>query len=114
MIKYHLFLITSIILTVVVQALLKSNSVKHSGNLFEAIYDSRLYVALFLYATAMVFWYISSSKLQFTFMIPMQILTVVFGGIIGYYFFEESFSVQKILAYVLIIFGILMLVFNNN
>jgi len=47
-------------------------------------------------------------------MIPMQILTVVFGGIIGYYFFEESFSVQKILAYVLIIFGILMLVFNNN
>jgi len=114
MIKYYLFLVLSIMLTAIVQALLKSNSVKHSENLFEAVYDFKLYVVFFIYAIAMIFWYISSSKLQFTLMIPMQILTVVFGGIIGYYFFEESFSVQKILAYVLIIFGILMLVFNNN
>jgi len=114
MIKYHLFLITSIILTVVVQALLKSNSVKYSGNLFEAIYDSTLYVALFLYATAMVFWYISSSKLQFTFMIPMHILTIIFGGFIGYYFFEESFGIHKILAYILIISGVFVLIYGNN
>jgi drug/metabolite transporter (DMT)-like permease len=114
MIKYYLFLVSSIILTVIVQALLKNNSVKHSEELFEAVYDFKLYLVFFLYAIAMVFWYISSSKLQFTFMIPMHILTIIFGGIIGYYYFEESFNIQKISAYVLIIFGMIMLIYGNK
>jgi multidrug transporter EmrE-like cation transporter len=46
-------------------------------------------------------------------LIPFNILTIVFGGLVGYYWFGESLGLRKIIAYAIIMLGVLMLVSKN-
>jgi len=60
-------------------------------------------------AFALAAWFISASKIQFTVLIPANILTVVLGGVIGYLIFDEPMGGRKMIAYIIIIFGIVLL-----
>lgn len=51
----------------------------------------------------------SLSRIEFSVAIPFNIITVVIGGIFGYYVFNESLSLIRIISYLLIIFGVIML-----
>jgi multidrug transporter EmrE-like cation transporter len=66
-------------------------------------------VALFIYVVAFVIWIVSLSRIEFSVAIPFNIITVVIGGIFGYYVFNESLSLIRIISYLLIIFGVIML-----
>ena len=112
MIKYYGILLLSILLTTVVQAYLKSISVKYNGSFFDSLLDFKLYFVLLLYGVALVAWFVSASKIPFTVLIPANILTVVLGGVIGYFLFGEGLGFYKILAYVIVILGILILMID--
>jgi len=109
MIKYYSILLFSILLTSGIQAMLKIISVKYDGNILHSLYDPRLYITITLYVFALAAWFISASKIQFTVLIPANILTVVLGGIIGYLIFDEPMGGRKMIAYIIIIFGIVLL-----
>ena len=112
MIKYYGILLLSILLTTIVQASLKAMSVKYNGNFFDSLGDLKLYFVLFLYGIALIAWFSSASKIPFSVLIPANILTVVLGGIIGYFLFGEEIGFYRILAYLMIILGIFLLMFD--
>ncbi len=112
MIKYYGILLLSILLTTVVQASLKAISVKYNGSFFDGLFDFKLYFVILLYGIALVAWFASAAKIPFTVLIPANILTIVLGGFIGYFLFGEGFSFYRILAYLIIILGILVLMLD--
>ena len=112
MIKYYGILLLSIMLTTLVQASLKAISVKYNGSFFDSLFDFKIYFVLLLYGIALVAWFASASKIPFSVLIPANILTVVLGGIIGYFLFGEEIGFYRILAYLMIILGIFLLMFD--
>ena len=112
MIKYYGILLLSIMLTTLVQASLKAISVKYNGSFFDSLFDFKLYFVILLYGIALVAWFASAAKIPFTVLIPANILTIVLGGFIGYFLFGEEFSFYRILAYLIILLGILMLMLD--
>ncbi len=113
MIKYYGILLLSILLTTVVQASLKAIPVKYNGSFFDGLFDFKFYFVILLYGIALVAWFASAAKIPFTVLIPANILTIVLGGFIGYYLFGEGFSFYRILAYLIIILGILVLMSSS-
>ena len=110
MIKYYILLLVSILITSGVQITLKIVSEKFDGNLVNSLADPRLYLAISLYILALIAWFVSASRIQFSVLIPANVLTVVLGGLIGYSLFDEVFGLRKIISYLLIIAGILLLI----
>tara|TARA_B110000305_G_C19153569_1_gene499220 strand:- start:186 stop:536 length:351 start_codon:yes stop_codon:yes gene_type:complete len=112
MIKYYGILLLSILLTTVVQATLKAISVKYNGSFFDSLFDFKLYFVILLYGIVLVTWFTAAAKIPFTVLIPANVLTIVLGGFIGYFLFGEEFSFYRILAYLIIILGILVLMLD--
>jgi len=113
MTKHLYYLLLSLMGTVFVQASLKVLSESHSGNIVSAIKDYRFLPILGFYGVAMVAWFYAASKIEFTVLIPFNILTIVFGGLVGYYWFGESLGLRKIISYAIIVLGVLMLASEN-
>jgi drug/metabolite transporter (DMT)-like permease len=111
--KHYFFLILSIISTTFVQVTLKTLSQNHSGNILSVIKDYRLILIIGLYGLALVAWFYAASRIEFTVLISFHILVLVLGGLSGYYWFDESLGLRKIIAYILIIIGILLMVSKN-
>ncbi|GAB6041584.1 hypothetical protein [Endothiovibrio diazotrophicus] len=110
MTRYHALLLVSILLTVGVQSALKGIAMRHAGSILAGVADPRFYLILGLYGAALAAWFVAASRIQFTVLIPANILTVVLGGVVGYLYFGESMGSRKLLAYGLIVVGIVVLV----
>jgi multidrug transporter EmrE-like cation transporter len=113
MIKYYLFLLIVIILISIVQAILKSLSIEYSGSIIKSLHDPLSYLCIFLLVLALSFWFVAASKIEFSVLIPANIVTVVISGVIGYYIFSEEINLIKIVAYALIIMGVMTLAYQN-
>ena len=73
-----------------------------------------MYFSLLLLVTALIAWFISASQIEFSVLIPANILTIVISGFIGYFIFNEEISARKIIAYGLIIAGVLILAYSKT
>lgn len=113
MIKYYIFLLIVIILISIVQAILKSLSIEYSGSIIKSLYDPLSYLCIFLLVLALSFWFVAAFKIEFSVLIPANILTVVISGIIGYYIFSEEINLIKIVAYAFILIGVMILAYSN-
>jgi len=109
MTKYLVYLLLSLVLTVFVQASLKILSVNHSGDILSAIKDYRFVPILSLYGIAMISWFVAASKVDFTVLIPFNVVTIILGGVVGYFWFGEALGARKIISYVIITIGIILL-----
>ena len=78
MTKHLSYLLLSLMGTVFVQASLKVLSESHSGDIVSAIKDYRFLPILGLYGMAMVAWFYAASKIEFTVLIPFNILTLYY------------------------------------
>mgnify|MGYP006149310739 FL=1 len=114
MTKYHFLLYLSILLTAAVQASLKVISIKHDGVISNSLHDPRLYFVAILYGLALCAWFVSASRIQYSVLIPTNILTVVLGGFVGYFLFGETIEIRKLLAYGLICSGVLLLLTDTT
>jgi multidrug transporter EmrE-like cation transporter len=114
MAKYYTYLFVAITLTAIVQAILKTISMKYDGSIFDSIYNPWLYFSLVLLVFALIAWFVSASKIEFSILIPVNVATIVIGGLIGYFIFGEEFGEKKILSYTLIISGVLLLIFSQQ
>ena len=113
MFKYYIFLLIVIILISIVQAILKSLSIEYSGSIIKSLYDPLSYLCIFLLVLALLFWFVAASKIEFSVLIPANILTVVISGVIGYYIFSEEINLIKIVAYAFIVIGVMTLAYSN-
>ena len=105
-------LITAIILVSVTQVLFKVIANRHKDYLFDAIYDYRLYIAVIVYTLAFILWLVALSRIEFSIAIPLNIITVIIGGVFGYFLFSEEISILQIISYIIIISGILLLTYD--
>lgn len=110
---YFILLIVAIILVSATQVLFKVIADKHRDLLLGVVYDYRLYIALAIYTIAFALWIIALSKIDFSIAVPLNIITIIFGGVFGYYIFGESISTMKIVSYIIISFGILLLAYDS-
>jgi len=114
MIKYYIYLFFAIILTAIVQAILKTISMKYDGNILASIHNPWLYFSLALLIVALIAWFVSASKIEFSILIPVNVATIVISGFIGYFVFGEEFGGKKMLSYILIISGVILLIFSQQ
>jgi drug/metabolite transporter (DMT)-like permease len=110
---YFVLLIIAILLVSATQVLFKVIADKHRDLLLGVIYDYRLYIALIIYTIAFALWIVALSKIDFSIAIPLNIITIVFGGVFGYYIFGESISTLKIISYIIISFGVVLLAYDS-
>ncbi len=114
MTKYYLFLIFAVLLTSISQVIFKLLSDKYQNNIIEVIYSPWLYISIFIYFIAFIAWFISAGYIQFSVMVGVHVLTLVFGILFGLIFFSEVITFAKLSAILLISIGILILVLNSN
>ena len=114
MIKYYIFLLTVFTLIATAQVILKTLSIEHSGNIIKSLYDPLIYLSIFLLVVAFALWFISASQIEFSVLIPASVITIVISSIIGYFIFSEEISLRKIIAYVLIVIGIITLTYSKS
>jgi drug/metabolite transporter (DMT)-like permease len=111
MLNYFLVL-TAAILVSLVQISFKIVAVRHAQNLFQALFDYRLYLAVLVYMISFCLWMIGLSKVDFAVAIPLNVVSIVIAGIFGYFYFNEQFSLLRILSYACIIIGVMLLTFD--
>ena len=80
------------------------------GEITRLISDARLYIAILIYFIAFMLWMIAASKIDYTVLIFSNVFGLVFGGLIGWYFFNESISCIKMASYFFICIGVILLV----
>ena len=111
---YFVLLIGSIFLVSIAQVMFKMIADRNKDVLFNILYDYQFYLALILYLVSVVIWMSALSKIEFSVVIPLNIITVIFGGILGYYLFQENISLLKIISYSLMIIGSALLIFESS
>lgn len=99
-------------LTSIALILLKKVSVDTKGELVGILSDVRFYGATVVYGIAFLMWVVSASKIDYTILIFSNTLSLVIGGLVGYFVFGESITTEKLFAYTLILSGVLMLFYS--
>jgi drug/metabolite transporter (DMT)-like permease len=112
--KYFYFIILSVALTSMVQIFFKILVDYERENLLSLIYSYKFWLVIFLYAIAFVLWIIGISGIKFSIALPINIISVIFSGIAGYYIFGEKITTLMVVSYVLILSGLAMLMFGEN
>jgi len=110
---YFVMLLVAILFVSITQVIFKIIAEKHSDYLFNVIYDYRFYISLIIYIIAFGLWLVALSKIEFSIAVPFNIITIILGGIFGYYFFNESISIIKLFSYILITIGLLLLSYDS-
>jgi len=95
------------------QVLFKIVATEHRDYLIGAVYDYRLYVALFVYTFSFLLWIIALSKIDYSIAIPLNVITVILGGVFGYIIFGENITLLKIISYSIILVGVLLLSYDS-
>jgi len=109
---YFVLLIFAILSVSVTQVVFKIVADRHKDHLLNVIYDYRLYIAVAIYSIAFVLWIVALSKIEFSLALPFNMITILAGGIFGYYIFGESISTTKIMGYIIISIGLLVLYYD--
>ena len=68
---------------------------KYDGNIVSSIYNPWLYFLLSLLMVALIAWFVSASKIEFSVLIPANLATIVISGLIGFFIFGEEFGGKK-------------------
>ena len=114
MTKYHIMLLASIVLTSVCLIFFKIISVGSHGEIRRIINDPRLYWAILAYCAAFMMWIIAASKIDYTVLVFSNTLGLVLSGLIGWYLFNESITSVRLVSYLLICSGVLLLMASNG
>ena len=101
-------------LIAIAQVILKTLSIEHSGNIIKSLYDPLIYLSIFLLVFALGLWFISASKIEFSVLIPASLITIVISSIVGLFIFSEVISLRKIIAYVIIVIGVITLTYSKS
>jgi len=109
--KYYALLFFAIAITVFVQAGLKMLSMKYDGKIISAIQDPLLFVISFSLLLAFAAWFVAASEINLNVLIPVNALTIVLSAFIGYFFFSEPITIDKVVAYILILLGVAVLLY---
>jgi drug/metabolite transporter (DMT)-like permease len=104
-------LLASIVLTSVCLVFFKIISLGSQGEIKRIAIDPRFYLAIAIYLVAFVMWIIAASKIDYVVLAFTNALGLVLGGVIGYYFFNESFGALRAIAFLLIMAGVFILFF---
>ena len=112
--KYFIYLFFAIVITAIVQAILKTISMKYDVNIFASLHNSWLYFSIALLIVALIAWFFAASKIEFSILIPINVATICIGGFIGYFVFGDEFGIKKLLSYILILSGVILLVFSQH
>ena len=114
MIRYYMILLLVCILVAIAQTILKSLAIEYSGNFFKSLFDPLIYLCISLLVLALLLWFIPASRIEASILMPVSILTVVFSTILGVFIFNEEINFRKIIAYALIIVGLIALIHSQN
>jgi multidrug transporter EmrE-like cation transporter len=108
----YLLVLTAAILVSLVQVSFKTIAVRHADDLFQALFDYRLYLSLIVYLLAFCLWMLGLCKVDFAVAIPLNVLSIIVAGIFGYYYFQEPLSFIRLLSYGIIVVGVMLLSFD--
>ena len=106
-------LIVAIVFVSMTQVLFKIIANEHRDYLIGSISDYRLYIALFVYTLSFLLWIVALSKIDYSIAIPLNVITVVLGGVFGYFIFDENISLLRIVSYSVILIGVLLLSYDH-
>lgn len=114
MTKFHVLLISSVLLTAVALVLFKIISVESRGEIAKLAANPKLYFAVAVYGAAFVMWMIAASKIDYTVLVFSNTLGFVLSGLIGWYIFNEAMTWEKIVSYLLICSGVVLLLSTST
>ncbi|MDD5212425.1 MAG: hypothetical protein PHV62_08405 [Sulfuricurvum sp.] len=106
-------LLASVLLTAVSLVFFKIISVDSRGEIMRLAVDPRLYMAVAVYGAAFVMWIVAASRIDYTVLVFSNTFGMVVSGLIGWYIFNESMTVEKIISYILICSGVILLITAN-
>ncbi len=107
-------LLTSIVLTSGCLVLFKIISVGSRGEITRIVADPRVYFAVATYCAAFIMWIVAASRIDFTVLAFSNTLGLVLSSVIGWYIFNEAMTHVKIVSYLLICSGVLLLITHNS
>jgi len=110
---YFFLLIAAIVFVSMAQVLFKIIANEHRDYLIGSVYDYRLYIALFVYTFSFLLWIVALSRIDYSIAIPLNVITVILGGVFGYFIFGQNISLLKIMSYSIISFGVLLLSYDS-
>lgn len=102
-------LVASVLLTAVALVSFKIVSTDARGMLLKMVVDPKLYFGVAIYALAFVMWMVSASRIDYTVLAFSNSLGFVASALIGVYFFNEVMTIEKLVAFLLIISGAILL-----
>jgi len=106
-------LIVAITFVSMTQVLFKIIANEHRDYLIGSVYDYRLYIALLVYTLSFLLWMVALSKIDYSIAIPLNVITVILGGVFGYFVFGENISLLKVISYTIILVGVLLLSYES-
>jgi multidrug transporter EmrE-like cation transporter len=87
---------------------------RHAHAPIDVITDMSFFIALLVYMISLGLWVLASAQIQYSVIIPVHALTIVMGGVIGYFVFSEGMSLSKLISYVLITSGVIFLLVGKE
>ncbi len=107
--KYILLSLLNSALSVFGQVLWKYGLVKSAGYSYKLLYNPLILSGILVYGVSMVLWLFILSKLPFSVAYPLNSLAYALSILAGFYLFQESLSLQKVVGMLLIMGGVIFI-----
>ena len=103
-----IFALISIVCNALAQVSLKQLTKNMSDN-SNVLTDAYTYISFSLYAVSIATWVLALRKLEVSAAYPLQSLGYVIVFLLGYFLFDETLNIMKILGFLFIILGAIIL-----
>jgi drug/metabolite transporter (DMT)-like permease len=113
MIKYYLLLIVVCLMIAITQTILKTLAIEYEGNIFKSLGDPMTFFSFFLLILALALWFVSASQIESYILMPASLLTIILSTIISVIYFKEAINARTIVAYILILIGLVILIYSK-
>lgn len=109
----YIILFLSIIIGVIGQIFLKKGmmviGVFHLSNIVKIFFNPFVFIGFLFYGISSVMWLYSLSKFELNTIYPLLSLGYIFTMIAGYYLFNESITIYKVISILLICSGVILM-----
>lgn len=79
------------------------------SNIGTLITNIWLWIAMFCYAVSILLWMSILSKIEVSFAYPFLSIGYIISAVIGYFFFQESLSIIRIMGIIVICIGVILI-----
>lgn len=111
---YFVLLVFAVLGSAISQMFFKILADKHGGSIQSIFFDKTFYFAMFFYFISFILWIKSASAINFSVLVPTNSLIIIFSGVTGYFYFNETITFTKLIAYALIFAGVFLLFSTNS